>query len=264
MDGVILVDLTVRERTPVLVGSRGVIRYKNLIGQRFVEITEGTGPSRRLEDHGTIPVTQTEPALDLDELYNGFAPLFEGLEPTQINDLSGSIIKVLQGQSGAVTTLLTQISSVTRTLADRDAVIGQLITNLNSVLDTVNSRSNQVSDLVVQLQTLVSGLAKDREPIGKSLVQLDRLTGTVTDVLRDVRPELRGNIREIDRLSRVINADKPQVNSLLQKLPGYYQVLGRLGAYQQAFQFYLCGVQVRIGPTLSGPIASQEERCQLK
>jgi phospholipid/cholesterol/gamma-HCH transport system substrate-binding protein len=262
-DNLAHVEFTVRERTPVLQGSEGVVRYKNLIGQRFVEITEGTGSTDRLEDGGTIPVTQTRPALDLDELYNGFAPLFDGLQPAQINELSGSIINVLQGQAGAVTTLLTQVSSLTRTLADRDAVIGALITNLNSVLDTVNGRRDQVSDLVVQLQELISGLARERDGLGTSLVQFDRLTGTVADVLSEARPDLRGNIAEVDRLSRVINADQEQLNLLLQEVPGYYQVLGRLGIYQSAFHFYLCGVKVTVRPLPSTDwIETQEPRCQ--
>ena len=265
-DNLAHVELSVRERTPVLVGSQGIVRYKNLIGQRFVEITEGSGSTARLDDGGVIPVAQTRPALDLDELYNGFAPLFDGLQPAQINELSGSIINVLQGQAGAVTSLLTQISSLTRTLADRDAVIGELITNLNSVLDTVNSRRDQVSDLVVQLQQLISGLAQERSSLGTSLVQFDRLTGTVADVLAQARPDLRGNIAEVDRLSRVVNADAPQLNLLLQQAPGYYQILGRLGIYQSAFNFYLCGVEVTVrspvGTIRTPPIASQEARCQ--
>lgn len=261
------VALSVRERTPVLVGSQSVVRYKNLVGQRFIEITEGSGSTARLRDGGVIPVTQTRPALDLDQLYNGFAPLFDGLQPAQINELSGSIIKVLQGQAGAVTTLLTQVSSLTRTLADRDAVIGELINNLNTVLNTVNSRRDQVSDLVVQLQELVSGLARERAGLGTSFKQFDRLTGTVAGVLAQARPDLRGNIAEIDRLSRVINADAPQLNLLLQQLPGYYQVLGRVGINQSALNFYLCGVEVSVrlpsgGSTPPAPIRSQEPRCQ--
>ena len=261
------VEFTMRSRTPVLVGSQGTIRYKNLIGQRFIEISEGNGPNQLLPNGGTIPASQTHPALDLDELYNGFAPLFDGLQPAQINDLSGSLINVLQGQAGAVNTLLTQVGSLTSTLADRDAVIGQLITNLNSVLDTVNSRRDQVSDVVVQLQQLISGLAQQRASVGTSLVQFDRLTGTVADVLSRARPDLKANIAQVDRVSRLLNSDQPELSNLLQQLPGYYQILGRLGSYQSAFQFYLCGVQVSVSvphqpPVQTPMVASQETRCQ--
>jgi phospholipid/cholesterol/gamma-HCH transport system substrate-binding protein len=256
------VDFTVQERSPLLVGSQATIRYKNLIGQRYLEITEGVGAPQRLESEDVIPVAQTRPALDLDELYNGFAPLFEGLAPEQVNELSSSLIAVFQGQGGAIEGLLGSIGSLTSTLADKDQVIGAIVTNLNTFLATANERGPQVAGLVDELQQLVSGLAADREPLGGSLERIEALTGTVAGLLEEARPALAADIAETERLSRVINADSEELNTLLQRLPGYYQILGRLGIYQQGFQFYLCGAQVRVGDVLSDVIASQEARCQ--
>jgi phospholipid/cholesterol/gamma-HCH transport system substrate-binding protein len=256
------VKFTVARRNPLLIGSQARIRYKNLIGQRYLELTEGTGPPRQLPANGVIPVTQTFPALDLDELYNGFAPLFDGLAPDQVNQLSGSLISVLQGQSGTVQGLLGSIGSFTASLADKDQVIGELITNLNSVLATVNQHDPQLADLVDQLQQLISGLAADRGPLGDSLTHIDSLTGTVAGLLDDARPALKGDIEQTRRVSSLINSDTDSLNTLFQHLPGYYQLLGRVGIYQQGFQFYLCGVQLKVGPVMSDVIASQEARCQ--
>jgi phospholipid/cholesterol/gamma-HCH transport system substrate-binding protein len=259
---VVHVEFTVQRRNPLFVGSQARIRYKNLIGQRYLELTEGSGPPRQLPVNGTIPVDQTFPALDLDELYNGFAPLFDGLAPDQVNQLSGSLIAVLQGQSGAMQGLLGSIGSFTSSLADKDRVIGELVTNLNSVLATANQHDPQLADLVDQLQQLISGLAADRGPLGDSLTHIDSLTGTVAGLLDDARPALKGDIEQTRRLSKLINSDTDSLNTLFQHLPGYYQLLGRVGIYQQGFQFYLCGVQLKVGDVMSDVIASQEPRCQ--
>ena len=39
-------------------------------------------------------------------LFNGFQPLFEALSPDDVNQLSGEIIQVLQGEGGTVDSLL--------------------------------------------------------------------------------------------------------------------------------------------------------------
>src|SRR3546814_19361494 len=78
-----------------------------------------------------MPVDQTSPALDLDLLLGGFKPLLRSLDPQQVNDLSGALLQVLQGQGGTLVSLLGNTSSFTSTLADRDQLIGDVITNLN-------------------------------------------------------------------------------------------------------------------------------------
>lgn len=266
-DDTIEVSFTVDESVRLETNSVAAIRYRDLVGRRVLELRPGPGTGAPLEPGAVLPDSQTEPALDLDQLYNGFAPLFDGLAPDQVNQLSASLIEVLQGQAGSVNDLLDTVGSLTNALADRDQVIGELITNLDGVLTTVDERRDRTSALVVQLQQLVSGLAEQRQPIGVALERSARLTDRLQGLLGDARPDITGNVAEIDRLSRVINADQAEIDTLLQRVPGYYQLVGRVGIYQSAFQFYLCGVQLRVGqpdgpPLLTDMITSQEQRCQ--
>ena len=65
-----------------------------------------------------IPLTQTAPALDLAVLFNGFRPLFQALDPADVNSLAQHIVQVLQGEAGTVGTLLARTASLTNALAD--------------------------------------------------------------------------------------------------------------------------------------------------
>ena len=60
----------------------------------------GVGDSAALEDGATIGL-DTQSALDLTVLFNGFKPLFAALSPKDVNEFSAEIIAVLQG--GAAT-----------------------------------------------------------------------------------------------------------------------------------------------------------------
>src|SRR3546814_20306036 len=71
----------------------------------------------------TIPVANTEPALDLTTLFNGFKPLFTALDPDQVNELSMNLVQVLQGEGGTVASLLENTASLTGTMAGRDDLI---------------------------------------------------------------------------------------------------------------------------------------------
>ena len=136
-------------------GTHAAVKYKNLVGDRYLELTAGDGPA--LAPDGTIPVGQTAPALDLDALFNGFKPLLAALSPEQVNSVSGELVTVLQGEGGTIDELLAALASVTSTLADRDQVIGDLVTNLDAALAKVNT--TELGQLVTQLQQLVGGLA---------------------------------------------------------------------------------------------------------
>lgn len=139
----------------------------------------------------TIPLDRTTPALDLTLLFNGFKPLFEGLSPGDVNDLAGSLVQVLQGESGTVDSLLRHIGSLTRTVAAKDQVVGQVVTHLNTVLTTLNDREAAFGDLVVTLQKLVTGFNTDRKPLGEAVQAIGDLTTTTAGLFQEGRAPSR-------------------------------------------------------------------------
>jgi phospholipid/cholesterol/gamma-HCH transport system substrate-binding protein len=263
----VLVTFTAADAVPLTRNTTLTVRYQDIIGGRYLEINQPAGPSAPLPAGGVIPAAHTQPALSLDALFNGFQPLFQGLQPAQINQLSAELITVLQGEGGTIDSLLTTIGSLTSTLANRDQVIGQVIGNLNKVLGTVSQHDNQLSDLVVRLQRLISGLAADRGTIGGSLGRIASLSGNLAGLLTAARPGISGTVTQVDRLATVLNANSRKINSDLQAFPGQYQLLNREGLYGSFFNFYLCGFQLRFtGPTgapVSTPFFNSEvQRCR--
>jgi phospholipid/cholesterol/gamma-HCH transport system substrate-binding protein len=266
-DHEIAVTFSLRKGVPLDTGSQAVIRYKNLVGDRYVELTPGTGAAAPMGPGGTIPLSHTAPALNLDELYNGFAPLFEGLQPDQVNQLSSSLIGVLQGQSGAVEDLLGNLGPLTSRLADRDRVIGELVDNFTTVLGTVNARAPQLSDVITQLQQLISGLNADRDPIGQSFSRISDVSRQVSGLLTEGRPKITGTVTQLDRLATLLNAGRGTLQDDLNRFPDNLARLGRAGSHGSAFNFYLCAMRFRItGPTgapiMTPFLSTGEQRCQ--
>ena len=240
------VTFNVDSDRPVAVSTRAQIRYRNLVGQRYVALSEGAGSGRALTEHGTIPLRQTRPALDLTVLFNGFKPLFAALNPQDVNAFAMEIIKTLQGEAGDVNSLLGHTASLTSTLADRDAVIGRTIDNLNAVLGSVDERGKQLSTLISELQRFVSGLATDRQAIGASLTNIANLADATAGLVKEGRPAIRADVKELGAVAGNLDDNKKVVAGVLQRLPNKLDTITRTATYGSWFNFYLCDFEGRV------------------
>ncbi|HEX4705904.1 MAG TPA: MCE family protein [Pseudonocardiaceae bacterium] len=246
-----------------------VIKYRNLVGQRYISLVQGPGdPNAVLAPGGSIPLSHTQPALDLTELFNGFKPLFQALSPDDVNQLSYEIIQVFQGEGGTIDSLLASTAQLTSTIANKDKVIGQVIDNLNTVLDTVNAHGSQLADLVSTTQQLVTGLAADRQPISDAIGSLGTLATTTAGLLDQGRAPLAADIAGLGTLSKNLNDSQDVVRHFIQFLPTKLTKIIPTASYGSWFNFFLCQAGGTVGlPPLIPPVTLPllpvtQARCQ--
>ncbi|MGB8649791.1 MAG: MCE family protein [Mycobacteriales bacterium] len=233
------------------------LRYRNLVGERYIAVTEGTGSADTLKPGATVPLARTRNALDLTVLFNGFRPLFQALDPQTVNQVSFEIIQTLQGEGGTVDTLLARTASLTSTLADKDAVIGRVVDNLTTVLATVDQRDTDLSALITQLRRLSSGFAEDRTSIGQSISGISDLTSATAGLLAGIRPGVRSDIAQLRTLAGTLDDNKAVINGVLQRLPDKLNRIIATATYGGWFNFYLCGVDVN-----GTQLVNSASRCQ--
>jgi phospholipid/cholesterol/gamma-HCH transport system substrate-binding protein len=241
-----LVKFKVESDVPVTVGTNATIRYRNLVGQRYIALNQGMGGTEELDAEGTIPLSRTQPALDLTVLFNGFKPLFQALSPNDINKLAYELIQVFQGEGGTLEGLLQRTASVTNTLADRDDVVGALIENLNKTLEILGAREGQLSNLVIQLRRFVGGLSDDREAILGSLDQISALSVQAADLVTGIRPSLVFDIKQLREVAGNVVRNRAEVDRALKVLPIKLRKVGRTAIYGSWFNFYLCDFNARV------------------
>ncbi|MCS4257867.1 phospholipid/cholesterol/gamma-HCH transport system substrate-binding protein [Rhodococcus erythropolis] len=242
------------------------VRYQNLLGDRYLEVTNGADIADPMPADATYPSAQTASALDVDALLGGLAPLTRSLDPAQIDRLSGELLQVLQGQGGTVTGILQQVAALTSHLADRDALIGAVITNLGTVLQTVGDDSGALSSIIDQLQGLVTRLSEQSAPISDALVSVNAGSAALADLLLDDRPAISGDIAQLNRTATVLDDGSAQIEAVLTELPQAYRQLSRLGSYGSFFNFYLCAVTLEVdgpggAPIIAKLVQQQQGRC---
>jgi phospholipid/cholesterol/gamma-HCH transport system substrate-binding protein len=268
-DNTVDVTFDVDNRYQLYTSTRAVVRYQNLVGDRYLEITSGPGDLRKLPAGGTIAEKNTQPALDLDALLGGLRPVLKGLDGTKLNEVSNAVIELLQGQGGALSTLLASTSSFTHDLATRDQLIGDTINDLNTVLGTVDEKGAQFDASVDQLQRLITGLAENRDPIAGAIPPLASATDDLTNLLINSRRPVQGVIENLRPFAQRMDERKGDVNKVIEPLAENYLRLNALGAYGSFFNIYYCSIRLKInGPAGSdilipfgGPPDPSKGRC---
>jgi phospholipid/cholesterol/gamma-HCH transport system substrate-binding protein len=238
-----MVTFRIKDEIELTTASTAEIRFLNLVGDRYLALEQGASTdAETLEADDTISVDRTSPALDLTVLFNGFQPLFQALNPEQVNDLSLNLVQVLQGEGGTVASLVQKTASLTNSLADRDQLIGEVITNLSQTLNTVDERHQQLSELIVELKGWMTDLARDRDTIGDSLSNISDLTSVVADLVSRSRPLVKADVAKLRRLAHLLNQPESRttVINMLDRLPESMTDQTRTGTYGSWYNYYLC------------------------
>jgi phospholipid/cholesterol/gamma-HCH transport system substrate-binding protein len=238
------IDSTVRLTSDV----KALIRYRNLTGDQYLDLVRPRDSTDRtvVPPGATLPVSATRPSLDLDALLGGFNPLFQGLRPDQVNQLTGEIVTVLQGEGGTIDSVFQHAASLSGSLADQDKVIGDVITNLNTVLGSVDAHSAQLSATVDEASRLVGKLSRDRTRIVDGMRRTSDLANRVGDVADALRSG-HETFRQLGRTAALF--ETPEFERVLTLLPGAYGRIGRVSTTSATYNIFVCSVQVR----LTGP-----------
>ena len=205
---------------------------------------------------GFIPMSRTQPALDLDALIGGFKPLFKALDPEKVNNIASSLVTVFQGQGGTINDILDQTAQLTSALADRDQAIGQVITNLNTVLATTVKHQKEFDQTVNNFEILITGLKNRADPLAAATADISNASGTLGDLLRDDRPLLKDTIGYLETIQQPLVDGQDRLDDLLTRLPQAIKMIGRAGGiYGDFFNFYLCDINLKLnGLQPGGPV----------
>jgi len=253
-DTTVNVEFTTDKSVVLTEGTRAVIKYQNVVGDRFLALEEGPGGVKPLQPGQAIPLERTQPALDLDALIGGFRPLLRALDPDQANALTGQLIAVFQGQGPTISAFLAQTASATSTLADRDQLIGDVINNLNVLLGSLGDDSRHLDSAVDSVAQLVKALADRKEDVRNGVAYIDAAAGSIEDLLSQARPPLQNTVHHLDRVAGTVVADHEYVEHLLDGLPDKYRLLNRQGLYGDFFSFYICDLVLKLNGKGGQPV----------
>ncbi|MCR3718318.1 MULTISPECIES: MCE family protein [Prauserella salsuginis group] len=247
-------EVSTDQRVPA--GVHAAIHYADLLGSRHLALAagpigdaaarEGADDDEQLQPGATIPVSRTRPPLDLTALFNGFKPLFEAVEPGEVNRLARTIVAVFQGEGPAVESLLSNVVSLTSTVNDKEQVLDRLLRNLTSVLDTMNGHTEQFTALVGGLKRLTSYAAQHRGDIATALDSGTKLAGSLNTLLAGITPNLSEDITALKTVSSSLVDNTGRFDTLMAEAPDLLDTVGRATDYGSWVNVYVCNLRVDV------------------
>lgn len=188
--GQAVVTFSVRDNVKVPTDTAAGIRWRNLLGQRYVYLYPGSA-STTLEDGDTVE--ETTSVVDLGELFNRLGPIVAAIDPAQVNAFLDAIVEGLDGNQDKVRQVLDDLAVLMSGLATRDEAIGQLVENLNDVTGTITARDAQIRTVLDNLVTLSSTFSANTDIVDAAVTDLGSVSENLDQLL-----STRGG--EIDRI----------------------------------------------------------------
>lgn len=198
------------------------IRWRNVLGQRFIYVHPGTG--KPLQDGDVIPVSQTQEAGDLGQFLNELGPILKAIDPDKANAFLDSVNAALAGNAVAVRQLLDDGA----TLASR-----------------LGSMDNQIQTLIGSSDTVMSTYARQDRAIGLILDHLDTLGGQLRGMTGDL-DSLIVNFADVQKqLDQLLKRNHGNIDASLSELN---VVLATLGHNASNLENTLCTLPAGVAP----------------
>lgn len=227
--------------------TRTAVRYANLIGTRYLALLgpESGKPAQRLSPGDTLPAAQSLPTVDLTAVFDGFQPLFDALDPEQVNDLSASIVAIFQGESGTVSHLVDQVGTITTHLAGRKQVISTVITSLADLLGSVNEQGDALSSMIDNFGTVVGDLHEQRDVLASTIDGLARFGEDAAALTRESTDAINEDIDGVAKASAVLTKSSADIVALMRDIPDLVDNLNRVMDSGSFVKVYLCNLDLR-------------------
>lgn len=246
-------DFSLQARQRLTTTTEAVVRYQNLIGQRYIALLPGPEEGEALPAGGHIPVENTEPSFDVSALLSGFEPLFSVLQPDQVNSLSETMIQALQGDDVSLSLLITQAAELAGTFGQRDRILADVITNLSSVIAGLANRSAELETLITQSRALVEALYAEGESLKSSVAQVAVSTDALAGLITQVKPDLAQAQDDATTGVALLLLNGAALDKAAVQLPGVLNALARATSYGAYANAYICRLDVSLWGVLLPP-----------
>lgn len=209
------VRFSVRKNLKLPTDTQAAIRWRNLLGQRYVYLYPGQA-STVLTNNAAI--TKTRSVVDLGELFNRLGPIVQALDPKQVNTFLDSVVGALDGNEGKVRQALDDLATLTQGLADRDQAIGRMVGNLDTVAGTINSRDAQIKTVLDNLVELSKTFSQNTDVLDRAVVDMGQFSDNLNYLLSRNRSELDSLVANLNTITNTVNTKLPVVDDLLTNL----------------------------------------------
>jgi phospholipid/cholesterol/gamma-HCH transport system substrate-binding protein len=206
-----VVRLAIDRRFHVPRESRIELHWRNLLGQRFVQVVppkDATPQSPPLAAGARVGTDRTGAAADLTYLLDNAEPLLADLDTDSVNRVMETLAAAMQGREATFGAAVDQSAQLVKTLSGRADAIGNSITQFATLLDAVAGHDEQVRQLLTSLGSTSQAIAAKSDDLGRAVGSSGELTATLARVLDASGADLDAVLGQARTLAGTLAAQK--------------------------------------------------------
>ncbi|MGZ8179014.1 MlaD family protein [Williamsia sp. SKLECPSW1] len=250
-DDIARVTFTLDRSIPVFDNTTVAIRYLNLVGERYLDVSTDGPAGQRVSGATIIPQSRTIPSFDITALFNGLRPVFRVLDPGQVNEFVENVLAVVQGRGPDLGSILDKLNEITRFVADRSETVAAFVTGLGTVAKQIQYKSPRLNELISRTGDALGALGSDLDATAASMRKSAQALKPLTIVLDSLNGVYFGNYGDVDRLLRKYIPLTNTASDILAGVPG---VLDSLVASTNSARS--ASLTCRAGQSVPGPLTS--------
>jgi phospholipid/cholesterol/gamma-HCH transport system substrate-binding protein len=216
-DGVLVTFGLDKVAAPLHEGARVRMGERSLVGETYLDVTDGTGPP--LPSKATLPTSAVQPSVQLHDV---LASLDAGTRQ-QLSQMLRSLGGGTEGTKSDVNALMTGFGSLGReghtaadAIASQSKDLDALVRETSVLMDSLDTGQGQIADLVTQADRITKSTGGQRPAIEASVRELpgvldsaDKATTELTDLSGSLAP-----------VASKLNEASPDLSAALEHLPG--------------------------------------------
>lgn len=245
--GQAVVTMRIDDRFTIPEGSTFRLRWRNLLGQRFMDIVPPAGAAPdgpAIEPEAEVGADATAAAADLSMLLNNTEPLLSRLDIPTLNRVMATLAQALSGREAVVGAAIDDAASLVAALDGRATAIGRSLNNLDRLVTGIASRDAEIERFLDAFSTTATVLAEQSEGLGLTIAQTSSLAGVLDAVLEATEADFD---RILDQAVAVLDqlvADQDALREGIRTLPWATAAISRVTDEGRWFQVYARGVGI--------------------
>ncbi|MGH2723545.1 MAG: MCE family protein [Actinomycetota bacterium] len=217
-NGRAIVTFKVDEEVPLTTTSRVGIRWRNVIGLRFLYVYPGEG-GQPLENGDRIPMSRTDSAGDIGALLNRLGPILQAIDPAKANAFLDAMNTALAGNEAVVRALLTQGAGLAGDLGDLDEEIEILLSSSDQILGAYAGQNENIGRIIDDLDVLGGELAGMTDTVNSLVENFAVVQGELNRLLRENRSVIDEDVRFLDSVLSNLARNRNRLSRTLCSLP---------------------------------------------
>lgn len=220
------------------------LRWRNVLGQRFLYVYPGTG-SEVFQEGDRIPAENTEDVADIGQLLNNAGPILKAIDPEEANQFLDAVNTALQGNEKDVRRLIDDGAQLAETLAGEDDNIKRLISSADRIMHAFASQDDALGAIFDNLDDVGTVLRRRTSDLNALVTNFAKVQRQLDQLLSENRGNIDSSLDSLDTVARVLKNNRGRIHETLRTMPYGIISYNQTSSWGEWFNVRIVRINVR-------------------